>query len=341
MVEPLAVSLLEALHEPAMLVDRDGILVSINRAAGRIVGGGAVGRPLADFLAKDDGRLEKFLARCLGSGDSMPGTLDLAAEGDAQKMLCRGSRLACDDGVLVLLRLSASGEARFAALTQTVSDLKEELKLRRRSEAMLEESVAERELLLRELEHRVKNNMQMLSALLGGAEREAASAEAKAALKEASQRFAAVSAVQQLLYRSSDLRTIGSQALVSTLTKAVSTLSQEPIDTEESIEAIDLPIESAVSIGLILNELLTNAVKYGRPGEGVQTIGVEFTRKGGKIELAVHDNGPGFDLAETGKRASGLGLVRGLLRQLGGSIRVERVDGSRCIVAFPAPETPR
>jgi two-component sensor histidine kinase len=229
------------------------------------------------------------------------------------------------------------GDSQFAALTRTIAEQKHELKKRMRSEAMLKEALEERKLLLRELEHRVKNNMQMLSALLSGAEREAESVEAKTALKEASQRFSAVGAVQQLLYRSETLTTISSHALVSTLVGALSTMSIEPIETDISVEPHDLPIERAVTIGLILNELLTNAVKYGRPASGMQKVKVDFARKGSQLALIVHDNGPGFDLVETRKRSSGIGLVRGLLRQLSGSLRIERNDGCRCIVNFTEP----
>jgi len=149
-----------------------------------------------------------------------------------------------------------------------------------------------------------------------------------------------VRTVQQLLYRSDDLEAIGSQPMVRTLIEAVRALSVEPMQTEVNIEPIDLPIQSAVPIGLILNELLTNAVKHGQPAAGTQRLRVDFVRYEDKIQLAVQDNGVGFDPQVSHKRASGIGLVRGLLRQLGGSLEVERGGGSRCIATFPAPHVP-
>jgi two-component sensor histidine kinase len=333
-----ATALLDALHEPAMLVAQTGTILYANRALRRVYGRDLAQGRLAEILDPASADPKPYLARCLGSGDALVGSLNLAIGGVVRKAQCKGSAVRGEGEPLILLRLTLSSEPRFAALSQSVAELTEELGKRKRSEAMLEESIRERELLLRELEHRVKNNMQMLSALLSGAEREASSAEAKAALKDASLRFSAVSAVQQLLYRSESLETIGSQALVSTLTNAVATIASDPLKMDADVDPMDLPIDVAVPIGLILNELLTNALKYGRPATGTQSVRVTFVRDAGRLRLCVADNGPGFDLSETRKRASGLGLVRGLLRQLGGAIEVQRSGGSHCIVSFPEPK---
>ena len=338
MIGSQAAALLEALNEPAMLVSRSGIVVRANRALARLLGRNITDTPLFSLLGSGAKPFALYLERCLGSGEPLVGSISLSDNGDAQKIRCQGSAVRSEEDHLVLLRLTAESEPGFAALTRTVSGLREELRRRRRSEARLAESVRERELLLRELDHRVKNNMQMLSALLSGAVREADSLEAKAALKDASLRFSAVSAVHQLLYRSDNLGSISSEALVSTLTDAITTLSSEPPLLKMVVDPMDLPIDTAVPIGLILNELLTNAMKYGCPETGAQTLLVEFVLKAGTIDLSVHDNGQGFDLSETRKRASGIGLVRGLLRQLGGSLRVERRNGSRCTVSFPEPQ---
>lgn len=338
MIESQVVALLDALHEPAMLIGQRGAILRANRALQRVFGEDISGRHLSEFLISEPDALERYLTRCRGSGDALVGSLQLLIRGSVQKAQCKASTVRAQEDPLVLLRLRLSNEERFAALTGTVTELKEELRKRRRSEAMLEEAVRDRELLLRELEHRVKNNMQMLSALLSGAEREASSVEAKTALKDASMRFAAVSAVQQLLYRSEKLETLGSQGLISTLTEAVSTLATSPLKTEVVVDPVDLPIDVAVPIGLILNELLTNAIKYGRPTSGPQMVRVEFVRQEGRVLLSVEDNGPGFDLSDTRKRASGVGLVRGLLRQLGGTLEVQRPGGCRVIVSFPEPK---
>jgi two-component sensor histidine kinase len=86
-------------------------------------------------------------------------------------------------------------------------------------------------------------------------------------------------------------------------------------------------------LALVLNELLTNAVKYGMKG-GTGVIRVGLTRENGSGTLYVEDDGPGFDFEEARRRSSGLGLVTGLARQLRGRLTVERLPGARCTVTF-------
>jgi two-component sensor histidine kinase len=89
-------------------------------------------------------------------------------------------------------------------------------------------------------------------------------------------------------------------------------------------------------LALIVNELLTNAAKHGINGRGTGEIMVALLRDGDHLVLSVEDDGPGFPLKDTGRRSSGLGLVRGLSQQLRGSFTVESGSGGRCVVRFPA-----
>jgi two-component sensor histidine kinase len=87
-------------------------------------------------------------------------------------------------------------------------------------------------------------------------------------------------------------------------------------------------------LALILNELLTNAAKHGAKGREGASIKVGLTRSSDVFVLHVEDDGAGFDLEEVRRRSSGLGLVTGLARQLGGTFNVERTPGARCVVRF-------
>lgn len=339
LIPEFSAALLEGLPEPALLVGEDETILYANRAAAALMGERVAGQPLAAWHRGEATVLATYLNRCLGSRQPLVGMLELRADAGPRKLQCRGSLVAAEGKRAILLRLSRIDEERFTALTRKVEELNRELRERRRAEAILDESLKERELLVRELQHRVKNNMHMLAAMLVGAEREATSAEAKVALRDAAVRFHAVSAVQQLLYESADVESINSEALVATLLRAaVSTAPEAPL-TEVSVDAIDLPIEAAVPIALMLNELLTNAIKYGRLPTRRQKVRLEFLQKSQRVEITVADNGPGFDLADYRKRASGLGLVKGLLRQLGGALTVEQDDGSRCSATFPLPRS--
>jgi two-component sensor histidine kinase len=245
-----------------------------------------------------------------------------------------------------MLTLDRGEEERFVALSRKVAELDEESRERRHAEAVLGEALRERDLLLRELQHRVKNNMHMLTALLQGAERETASPEAKAVLRDASQRFSAVSAVQQLVYGASGLDEIDGDELVTAVARGAVTLAAREVSLAIEAEPFPLPIEPAVSVALIVNELVTNSAKYGHRAEAHQMITLSWAKEGSEVQLIVEDNGPGFPPPQGGRRASGLGLVRGLLRQLGGSLQIqaggtENGAGARCVVRFPVPQTRR
>jgi two-component sensor histidine kinase len=96
----------------------------------------------------------------------------------------------------------------------------------------------------------------------------------------------------------------------------------------------DLSNDTAMPLALILNELLTNAIKHGLDGRSEATVRVSLTRQGDRVVLYVEDDGPGFDLKAVRPRSSGLQLIEGLARQLRGSFEVTRNQKTRCGVQF-------
>ncbi len=190
-------------------------------------------------------------------------------------------------------------------------------------------------MLLDELNHRVKNNMQMLYSLLRSAQRETKSSEAEAVIADASQRVAAMAAAQQLLYTDHNSRSFS----INEFLHAVSRSARQAFGKEISvrIEADEGQLSNDVSmpLALIVNELLTNAAKHGVNGGGAAEILLAMKRADDQLLLIVEDGGPGFTLQDTGRRSSGLGLVKGLCRQLRGTFTVESGTGARCVVRFP------
>lgn len=190
-------------------------------------------------------------------------------------------------------------------------------------------------LLFGELNHRIKNNMQMLYALLAAARRETDSADARSALDEASRRVAAMAAAQTALYQSDNLSRFDSAAFMASVCAAATGAYGDRVRLELEADAGKLANDMAVPLALILNELVSNAAKYGTDCEGHGTIQVALTGTDGRFTLSVGDDGPGFDLCEVRRKSSGLGLVAGLARQIGGRFRVERQGGARCMLEFP------
>jgi PAS domain S-box-containing protein len=194
-------------------------------------------------------------------------------------------------------------------------------------------------ILLDELNHRVKNNMQMLHALLRGAYRETSSVEARAVLADASQRVAAMAAAQQVLYDAGNAARYSAgdflQAVCASARQAFGVVVD--ISIAECAGA-ELANDTVIPLALILNELLTNAVKHGVNAPGGGLIKVGLTKNYDGFVLYVEDEGPGFDFERAQRRSSGLGLVSGLVQQLRGTFQVERTGGARCVVRFPAIE---
>lgn len=338
-------SVLQALPEPALVTGTDGRIVFANSAA--VARLGLPAKDGAELLGLSPGPeaaegLRGYLRRCSGSRSPLPGAVELRdAEGRASRFRCHGSLLRpAADGApaRILLRLSESGDERFSVLAQKLRDLNEEIRKGRRTRALLQEALRDRDLLLRELHHRVKNNIHMLVGMLSAARREASGPEVAAVLEEASRRLAAVGMVHQILYLGENLRGVRGEEFLARIGDTLTQASGSRERFSFTAEPVEIPNDSAVPLALILNELMANALKHGIRADGTPgQVHIGLSAADRAIELWVEDEGPGFDpAAKAARRASGLGLVRGLARQLGGSFSIGRgaAGGARCSVRF-------
>jgi two-component sensor histidine kinase len=331
-----ALAILMAMPEPAMLATAGGCVLHANRAAARALGGDVVGIDLI-ALCEDPGPLGTLLERASGSREPLPGSLiprDGAGLAHHRVHASLVTPATSDEPAVLLVRLSPVDDRRFAALSDKIRELHGEIRRRERTQAVLEESLRERDLLLRELHHRVKNNMQMLAGMLASARREVSSPEAGDILEDASRRLVAVGTVQQMLYGSCSLSGVRTDEFLPAIVAAIVQSSGRMIEPAIKADAAELANDIAVPVALILNELLTNAMKHGSREGADPVLSVTLRVSGDEYLLIVGDDGPGYDLQETRKRASGLGLVIGLVRQLGGSLAVERAGGARVTVRF-------
>src|SRR6266849_4544322 len=189
-------------------------------------------------------------------------------------------------------------------------------------------------ILLNELNHRVKNNMQMLQILLEAGTRRAKSSEAREVLEEASSRIIAMAAAQRVLYTTPDATRLDARDFLNTVCETARQTFPQELDIDYEADAIKLSNDAAMPLALIANELLTNAVKYGLNGQDRGTIRVRLRREDESLLFYVEDDGPGFDLQSVQRRSSGLALVQGLARQRGGEFEVTRTPDTRCSVRF-------
>ncbi|MCK4810885.1 MAG: sensor histidine kinase, partial [Methanosarcinales archaeon] len=211
----------------------------------------------------------------------------------------------------------------------------------KRAEDRIKASLKEKEVLLREIHHRVKNNLQVVSSLLDMQARGARNKDTIDALTESQNRINAMALIHAQLYESGDLAEINMKGFVNKL--LVQLFQSYPVkDTEitrtVSVADYPVPISMAVPVGLIVNELLSNALKHAFVGRKEGQIEVSLTAsEEGKINLMVSDDGvglpPGFDINETG--TLGLRLIKILTEdQLHGTLEVISEDEATFNIEF-------
>jgi len=176
--------------------------------------------------------------------------------------------------------------------------------------AVIEAQLKEKELLLREIHHRVKNNLQTVSSLLSIQGRGITDAKAKEAVNDSRLRVKSMALIHQDLYREGDITGVRMKEYVEKLVASLITsyAMSDRVRLLVEVEDIALDVDTAVPIGLVLNELVTNAMKYAWPGERAGRLTVKLAHRIGVLALVVADDGIGTAPAPNGDEASGFGL---------------------------------
>ena len=243
-----------------------------------------------------------------------------------------------DEELLVRLATHAAMAIQNAQLYRQAQ---EELAQRRQAEAHLTASLCEKEVLLKEVHHRVKNNMQIVSSLLELQSDVIDDAALLAQFRDGQDRIRSMALIHETLYQSPDLARLDLAPYIHTLSaQLVRSYNVDPqrITIRIQVEPIVLDIDQAIPCGLILNELLSNAFKYAFPQNHTGEVHVELhTNTAQQAALVVRDNGIGFpdeiDFRHT--ESLGLQLVAMLTEQLQGTIALERADGTTFTLTFP------
>jgi two-component system, sensor histidine kinase PdtaS len=218
------------------------------------------------------------------------------------------------------LTLSPSTETGAPWNIVAVRDLTE----RHRAEEALRRSLAEKVTLVQEVHHRVKNNLQILSSLISIQAGRLEDPNLKAMLRNTEHRIQSMALVHKYLYSNNDLARIGFGSYAQTLCTALRGSLAPTAELELKTGAVELSLELAVPAGLILNELVTNAFKYGKREDGGCYVRVEVEAIPGGFAFSVSDLGPGFPAVPARQNSMGTALVRALLGQL----RARRIVGS-------------
>ncbi len=209
-----------------------------------------------------------------------------------------------------------------------------------RNEEALKASLAEKDVLMRELAHRTKNNMQVVGSLLSLQAAGSPDRGFKAALADTQDRIRAMALVHENLYRSGSMASLNIRDYVHDLVKSLLHAHRgidASIRTVLDIDDLFLSIDAALPCGLIINELISNSLKHAFPAPEPGTIFLSLRQVGERVELKYRDDGPGLpqDLDLSQIRSLGLKLVHNLaVRQLRGTMDVTRGPLAEIVFTF-------
>lgn len=214
---------------------------------------------------------------------------------------------------------------------------------RKQAETQVTASLAEKEVLLKEIHHRVKNNLQVISSLVSLQADNLTDEQARDELNDVRDRIRTMALVHEKLYQTSDLARLNftdyTTSLVRSLWRSHGTLAEKARLNLE-LTSLELSVEAAVPCGLILNELASNALKHAFPNSsnGEVTVGLEHDAANGTVCLRVRDNGVGLpaSLDWRQSRSLGLRLVQILTNQLRGTVDVGTGPGTEFQITFPS-----
>src|SRR5450432_1895494 len=323
-----------AQNDAIFVFNAEGTLVLTNPAAARHLGTGATGEMLPAVIERlhIEGGLSASPTLQSLNGD----TVVNAEKSAGDRMLEMSSAP----------MLNADGD-----ITGAVTVMHDITRRRRMEDALqatlheLESALDEKTVLLKEVHHRVKNNLAVICSLLSMKADATEIPDARLALMESQQRVRSIALIHEQLYGSDHLERIDfahyAQELVAELIVACGT-AQRSIAVQVDSEPIELEVNRAVPCALIVNELVTNALKHAFPGERSGEIRISFRRSApGCLELRIEDNGVGCKEGAGGSNGKSLGLriVQILAKQLDGTIQQERGDqrgdGARFVLRFP------
>ena len=225
------------------------------------------------------------------------------------------------------------GVEEFSILGQKLRELNDEVRYRRRVQGELEEVLAEKDRLLHELQHRLKNHTQMLIAMLRAAGRDARTEELQAFIDVILGRLRAIGTAQRFMYGMNRWKIVSAGSFLTALCDAVAASWPSDAKLTVAVDDIQLDNNEAVPLALIINELTTNATKHGlRFGAG--RVEVALRRADGELVLTARDSGAGWEGGVERASASGLLLVKGLCRQIGASLDIAKEPSTCCSVSW-------
>ncbi len=252
------------------------------------------------------------------------------APGESAEIEILGGEGSCRTGEMRVVEITWEGGDAFLAMIRDIT-------ARKNRERELIESLNEKEIILKEIHHRVKNNMQVVSSLINLQASVVQDASTAMALRETRDRIRSMSLVHEKLYRSSDLSSVNIADYVTSLCQELFQAYQAArIKLVLDIDNISLPTRDAVSLGLLIHELVSNAFKHAFPDGNGGMIRISFGRIENSYRLSVADNGVGFPEGVDYKSTQSLGMQIAVTfaQQLRGELLMARNGGTTFTMEF-------
>jgi two-component sensor histidine kinase/HAMP domain-containing protein len=230
-------------------------------------------------------------------------------------------------------------EERTEQLFRTNEELNNEIRERERAEELIRRSLREKEVMLQEIHHRVKNNMQVIYSLLDLQARGMTDQKVRAMFLESRNRITSIALIHEKLYRSTDLAYIDFREYLQGLVAGITdTYNRPDVIFSLDMEPVALDVNVGIPCGLIVNEMVSNCLKHAFPDgrKGTIRLGVGKNSEGSYL-LFVEDNGIGFPEGVDFRNTSSLGLllVNVLTNQIQGILELSREEGTMFSITFP------
>ena len=212
------------------------------------------------------------------------------------------------------------------------------------AEERIKASLGEKEVLLKEINHRVKNNLQIISSLLSLQSRDIQDERTLRSFQVSQDRIKAMALVHEKLYQSDGLSRIDFGEYIKSLADDLRSsygLHSQNVKLKLDVDEIRLGVDTAIPCGVIVNELVSNSLKHAFPGDRSGEIVISFREVDGQYTMTFKDDGVGIpeDLDISRPSSLGLTIVNALTGQLGGAIDISRNGGSEISITFPAKQT--
>lgn len=319
-------TLIESAKDPISLYDENGIFLMANRSGAHSMGeepADLLGRSLRDFFPPEVSKKQiELIRKVISTEEGLDLEMFVPYSGKDQWFSTSLQPIYGHDNRVHSVQV----------ISRDITDIKE-------AQIKLEQALKDKDMLMKEIYHRVKNNLMVISSLLNLQSRYIKDEEARGIFKESQERAHSMALIHERLYRSTDLKHIDFGDYIRTLSMDLfRTYVADParVQLELEVEDVMIDINTAIPLGLIINELVSNSMKHAFPNEKSGKIMVKFKEDGNRCVLEVIDTGVGFpsDIEPDQTDSLGLQLVTSLTQQIGGELELERSPRTTFRITF-------